>query len=129
MTHPPPRPDRDALLNPFESELPRTPEVQMLSGAGWMTEAARFWTHRAKAYASYIEKLSRCSSFEQVAALQTTFWTDLQRDYANELAAITAAATLNDIPAFARDVTPLAWSPPAPRRRPARAAALRDEVH
>jgi len=103
------KPTPDTLLEPFASTLPETPERQMMSGAGFAMEAARFWTHRARAYAAYFSQLAICTDLAQASALQTAFWEDLQRDYANEGAALAAAATLTGLPAFARDTSPIAW--------------------
>jgi len=103
------------LLEPFASTLPQTPERQMMSGAGLAMEAARFWTHRARAYAAYFSQLANCTDLAQASALQSAFWEDLQRDYANEGAALAAAATLTGLPGFARDASPIAWPTLAPR--------------
>ena len=97
----------DPLLDPFQSDLSLTPEFKLLAGTGAVTEAARFWTHRCKAYASYFDKLARCGNVVDLARLQATFWTDLQRDYLNEGAALVSTTTLTTLPAFARNLTPL----------------------
>lgn len=109
MARKPARRDEDALLTPFSSKLPEAPERQVLSGAGVIIEASRFWSHRMNAYASYFDKLTQCKTITDVAALQATFWSDAQRDYANEGAAMIAAATLTGAPTLASDALPLPW--------------------
>ncbi len=115
---PPPKPRAnrasDAMLAPYASDLPEAPETLGLPSNDLMLEGVRFWTHRLGAYASYFDKLAKCRNFADVSALQATFVTDMQRDYANEIATLTATATLTGLPNFARLDTPLAWAPAAP---------------
>jgi hypothetical protein len=112
-------PQADALLAPFPPHLTQMPENQLLFGAGLALEASRFLAHRLEAYASYFDKLTKCASMGEIAALQTTFWTDLQRDYANEGAAVAAVSTLTGLPSFARDTAPLPWRMNAQEEKPA----------
>jgi hypothetical protein len=118
MTDKPPAKPRanrasDAMLDPYASNLPEAPETQGLPSNDLMLEGVRFWTHRVGAYASYFDKLAKCRNFADVGALQATFVTDMQRDYANEIATLAATATLTGLPNFARLDTPLTWTPAA----------------
>lgn len=115
MSQPQSKPD--ALVDPFQPHLHEKPESRILSGEAFATEANRFWAHRWQAYASYFDKLSKCATFADVARLQTTFWTDLQRDYLNEGATLMSAATLTPLPPFARAATPLTQPLSEPKAR------------
>ncbi|HVY03655.1 MAG TPA: hypothetical protein VG983_08375 [Caulobacterales bacterium] len=121
------KPKRDELLEPYRSELPQASENTLLSGAGAITEATRFTLHRWSAYASYFDKLAKCGNVFDALRLQATFLTDMQRDYANQAAALVSTATLTGLPAFARDPRALVW-PPQESQAPKRAQTARREA-
>ena len=92
----------DAMIDAFTPKLADMSEHSLMLGQGFAVEAGRFYAHRLRAYASFIDKLAGCKTLADISALQTQFVADAQRDYSNEGAALAAVATGTGMADFAQ---------------------------